>query len=276
MDCETIREQLGGYVDGELAVADRDAIAVHLGGCPACRAELESLKSLADGLSTSAEVPVPDELWPTIERRLDAEAGKGRRRTPFRIAAMIALAVGLGGSALYWVVETAGRAQAAPVNFKIILDTLPLDAEEAFRKFLVLYNAEAIRPAEAEHVAPELIFDIPDTLPGGFHRKAVYALRFGNSPGVAARYDREGEFLITIFHATMFGEDFGTHQDYPCVIGKHCGQKVVVGDWKLVHLTDATTCHCVFSRLDEATELPAVLSSVSPNAGGEENQGHEH
>ena len=200
MDCETIREQLGAYVDGELDIADREATTAHLDGCPACRAEWESLKALADRLATTGETSVPDTLWPAIEQRLDAEPGIGsviHHRGRLRIAAMIALAIGLGGSAIYWAVESAGKAQAASVNFGIILDTLPLDAEKAFRKFLVLYNAEAIRPAEAEHVAPELDFDIPDTLPGGFHREAVYSLRFGNSAGVAARYDRAGSSVAS-------------------------------------------------------------------------------
>lgn len=275
MDCETIREQLGAYIDGELSVADRDAAEAHLAGCDACRAELESLRSLATGLATPPETAVPEDLWPAIEQRLDVETATraghgtaGRRRSPYRIAAMITLAVGLGGMALYWSVESAGKAQAAPVNFGIILDALPLDADKAFRKFLVLYQAEEIEPTRARRIAPTLNFAIPERLPGGFHRQAVYSLRFGDSPGVAVRYDRAGEFLVSIFHATMFGEDFGTHRDYPCVIGKHCGQKVEVGDWKLVHLTDATTCHCVLSRLDEAVELPAVLSSVAPSSSG--------
>ena len=48
------------------------------------------------------------------------------------------------------------------------------------------------------------------------------------------------------------------------VIGHHRGHAVKVGDWKLVHLTDPSTCHCVLSRLDEATEIPAIMSAISP------------
>lgn len=280
MNCKTIQEQLGAYVDGELRFQAHEIVRAHLTECRSCRRELESLRSLVAGLAKPPSADVPEGLWSAIEKRLDADripAGRlrtgWRNRVPLRIAAMIALVVG-GALVVVWSDRSAGTAQASPVNFAIILDALPLDAEKAFRKFLLLYKAEEIRPSKANQLAPELSFAIPKTLPGGFHRQAAYALRFGDSTGIAARYDRRGEFLVTIFHATVFGEDFGTHRNYPCVIGKHCGQKVEVGEWKLMHMTDPTTCHCVLSRLDEATELPGVLSAVAPGSNGITNHDH--
>ncbi len=281
MSCETTREQLGAYVDGELVPKQRDALVTHVAACRSCRRELEALQSLAVDLAKPPATDVPENLWAAIEKRLDAEQAPTRpgraawrSRVPLRAAAMIALVVGVGALAVVWSDRSGSEAQASPINFGIILDTLPLDAEEAFRKFLVLYEAEEIRPSEAKRLAPKLNFDMPETLPGGFRRKAAYALRFGNAAGVAARYDRPGEFLVAIFHATVFEEDFGTHEDYPCVVGEHCGQKVEVGEWKLVHVTDPTTCHCVLSRLDEATELPGVLSAVAPGSNGSTQHDH--
>ncbi len=32
----------------------------------------------------------------------------------------------------------------------------------------------------------------------------------------------------------------------------------------LVHLTDRATGHCVLSRLDETTEIPAIMIAISP------------
>jgi len=64
-----------------------------------------------------------------------------------------------------------------------------------------------------------------------------WRLLFGAHPGVAATYDRDGEFLGTVLHAAVQQEDFGTHRDYECVVGKHRGHKVEVGEWMLVHLT---------------------------------------
>ena len=281
MNCENIENHLGAYVDGELESQAQVRVEAHFAECRSCRGELETLQSLAAGLAEPPTVDVPENLWAAIEKRLDAEhvpAGPvhttWRSRIPIRTAAMIALVFGVGALVTIWSERSVSKAQASPVNFGIILDTLPLDAEKAFRKFLVLYQAEEIRPSEAKRHAPKLNFEIPETLTGGFRCRAVYTLRFGDSPGVAARYDRPGEFLVTIFHPSVFEEDFGTHRDYPCVIGKHRGRKVEVGDWKLVHVTDPTTCHCVLSRLNEVTELPAVLSSVAPGSSG--NMRHDH
>ena len=71
---------------------------------------------------------------------------------------------------------------------------------------------------------------------------------------------------MLLFHRPVQKEDYGTHKDHACVVGKHRGHKVEVGQWRLVHLTDPTTCHCVLSRLDEQTELPAVMAAVAPDS----------
>ncbi len=44
---------LGAYLDGELASGLREQIETHLGACPACQAELESLDQLSTLLQTS-------------------------------------------------------------------------------------------------------------------------------------------------------------------------------------------------------------------------------
>jgi len=44
--CETTRDNLSAYRDGELAVADHVDIVQHLRDCPACRVELEELTDL--------------------------------------------------------------------------------------------------------------------------------------------------------------------------------------------------------------------------------------
>jgi hypothetical protein len=173
----------------------------------------------------------------------------------------VVLAVGLGTFGRLW---TGSTARASTVDFSVLLDALPLNAQKAFSKFLMLYDARQASPTEAKRYAPDLNFDIPEELPGGFRLQAVYVLRFGELAGVAAAYDRDGEFLGTVFHRPVNKENFGPHRDYPCVVGRHEGHKVSVGEWKLVHLMDPTTCHCVLTRLDEQTELPAVMAAVAP------------
>jgi hypothetical protein len=61
---------------------------------------------------------------------------------------------------------------------------------------------------------------------------------------------------------------------------------VKVGEWRLVHLTDRTKCHCsgachcvltcqcVLSKLNEDTELPNVLAAVTPDSSATREESH--
>ena len=278
MICEEATEQLGPFLDGELPSAARDDLEAHLVTCSSCRAELEGLREMTADMARPPTMQVPDALWTAIEQRLDAEsptfAGAGSpprrvsavrpmwlRRAPLALAAAVVLAVGLS---VFGPLRTGSSAQASTVDFSVLLNALPLDAQKAFRKFLVLYDAREGSAIEAKRYAPDLNFDVPEVLPGGFQLQSVYLLKFGKHAGVAATYDRNGDFLGTVFHRPVNKENFGPHRDYPCVVGRHEGHKVSVGEWKLVHLTEPTTCHCVLSRLDEQTELPAIMAAVAP------------
>lgn len=288
MNCKEVTEHLGAYVDGELPSAPRDDLDAHLATCRSCRADLEALREITTELAVAAKVSVPAALWPVIERRLDRElptslrakaphrpqihglrsrdnepASRGTwlRRMPLAVAAVVVSVLGLGLLGPVW---TGSTAQASTVDFSILLDALPLDARKAFRKFLVLYNAKEASPVEARRYAPELNFAVPERLPGGFKLQAVYLLKFGRHPGVAAAYERDGDFLGTVFHRPVTKEYFGPHRDYPCVVGRHEGHKVSVGQWKLIHLMEPTTCLCVLSRLDERTELPEIMAALAP------------
>lgn len=276
MDCDGIRELLGAYVDDEVPATLRVEIESHVSVCSACRTELRDTQELAVALAQFSPVLVPPNLWSAIEQRLEPHATRGlhffsRRptRRVFGLAASIVIVVGLGVVGLPWGSDHPSEARAATVDFSILLDALQHDAVVAFEKFLVQYKANPTTLAEAKRLAPALNFDLPDTLPGGFQLQETYALRFGEDPGVAARYVREGEFLGVLFHPPILREHFGTHRDRECVVGQHRGHKVPVGEWSLVHLTDATTCHCLLSRLDERSEIPAVFAVVAPSSGGD-------
>jgi hypothetical protein len=284
--CQQIRPQLGEYLDDQLAPSERSQVQFHLDACAVCRAELKELEIPASVLG-SFTAQVPSELWPAINSRLEnrvgclpqpavvhhdsepAVAGKlhgasPARSRPVRVrswarlatAAAIIVAAGLGLSAF---VSYDRPAAASEIDFSVLLEALPSDVDEAFARFVSHNNGQRMTPEQVRQFAPTLTFDTPAQLPGGFQLKEVYALRVGDNPGVAARYERNGEFLAAIFHPPVKREDFGSHKDYECVVGKHRGHAVSVGEWKLVHLTDPTTCHCVLSRLDEHSELPAVM-----------------
>lgn len=271
MTCAEIKGNLGLYVDDEIPLIEAQRIRAHVAECDACRAEVASLRELAAAITDGPTPEVPASLWTGIDRQISKHRPVSISPRPLkrpipvmRIAAVIALVVGLGGLAMF-VRQSESTAQASTIDFGVILDALPLDPQKALSRFLTLYNAVEIAPNEARSFAPHLDFEVPAMLPGGFQRSNTYGLRFGSSPGVAARYEKSGELLVAIFHPTVHPEQFGTHKDYPCVVGDHHGHAVAVGDWRLVHVTDPVTCHCVLSRLDEI-ELSPVLKAVAPRS----------
>ncbi len=297
MCCEDYKLQLEYLLDEALSSDAHEKLSDHLKTCPACTAELDYLRELTSRIPDSSEVRVPPGLWDAIERRLDSgtddQAGQDSRTagqvgqdggqtahpvTGYRFlsptrwawAASLVFVAGLGLFSLNFIDSPA---KASTINFAVLLDALPLDAQKAFDKFLDLYDARPGSSFEAKEFAASLDFETPPTLPGGFQLESIYLLTFGDRPGVAASYKRGDEFLAAIFHTPVGVEDFGTHKDYPCAIGKHHGHKVEVGAWKMVHLTDPATCHCVLSQLDEETELPAVMSAVAPRI---QTRPHDH
>jgi hypothetical protein len=288
MDCKTARRQLGLYLDKAMALGERAAIEAHLAKCRRCADQLAQMTEMVSALVPQSGIPVPEQLWSSIENGLDQADEHRSRRLPWRIlrrppamAASIMFVVGVGVLAASWI-GGSSEAAAAPLDFSVLLDALPLDADRAFQKFLTRYGARRVSVMQAREQSAGLSFDLPESLPGGFDLKQVFVLRFGGSPGVAARYSRDGELLAAIFHPPVEREHYGTHKDNACVIGQHRGHAVAVGTWKLVHLTDPTTCHCVLSQLDEATELPAVMRLLAPGSfsgdGGHPaaNQSHDH
>lgn len=280
MTCDTVREQLGAYVDGEIAPELRAEISHHVASCPDCAGELAELRELADALSRPQAAVVPTGLWQAIEERLPAKPKRRILTFPIPrligIAAAVFILVGLGLFSLPWGGNGIQQAQAATVDFSVLLDGLRFDARAAFDKFVSLYQGRRATLPEARRHGKDLTFDLPDSLPGGFRLTAIYTLRFGNKPGVAACYQRDGQFLGALFHPPVLQEDFGTHEDRECVVGQHRGHAVEVGEWRLVHVTDPTTCHCVLSTLSESTELPPVLSALAPHSdlSGSDSHGH--
>ncbi len=297
MQCHDVQCKLGLFLDRELPPSERTEVELHCACCSACQAELAELKELADGIANLSSPSTPPFLWSSIAQRLDEQATCPDQRTvsrtarwhrqtigwrrPLSLAAMIAFALGLGWLGLSrWDTQ----ASASTVNFGVLLDHLSFDPRGAFDKFVQLYEGKPATREVARRHAAKLNFEIPNQLPGGFILDSVYILEFGRDPGVAVSYSRTGEppvgggeFLAAIFHPAVKQEDFGTRKDLPCVVGEHRGHKVEAGDWKLVHLTDPTTCHCVLSRLDEATELPPVMTALAPGGTGTPFGGqHDH
>lgn len=268
--CDEMRAMLGPYIDGEVSPEIRSAIESHVCTCTHCNCEVNRLRELGGQIEAGGSACVPPALWERIEARLPHTPAPKRESRWIRLRSVIAAAACLflavaGG----YVVFTQGlgtRAEAATVSFSALLDGLTVDAESAFRDFVQLYKGRRVTAPEARRHAAQLNFDIPATLPGGFELDQAFAITIGDAPAAAAIYRRPGEFVGTIFHRAIHPEDYGTHRDHPCVIGEHRGHRVEVGEWRLVHVTDATTCHCVLSRLGDTEELPEILRAVAPDA----------
>lgn len=282
MDCETAKHQLGLYLDRALAPEDRTSLDAHLADCGSCANELAGMTEMVSALVPGSQVQVPERIWPAIEAGLDRANREAARPFPIRLLrlrpAMAASILFVVGAGLLTASRVGGgnEAAAATLDYSVLLDALPLDANRAFQRFLTRYGAQRITPVEAKRRAGGLNFNLPEALPGGFELQEVFALRFGRHLGIAARYSRNGELLGAIFHPPVESEAFGTHRDYACVIGKHRGHQVTVGEWKLVHVTDPTTCHCILSKLDHATELPAIIQGLVPEVSPEGAGQHDH
>lgn len=98
--CREWRQSLGAYALGHLSTDERAGLEAHLDGCPDCRAEAESLKSLgrllplADPARFNHPTPKPS---PALAGRIASMIGTERRRERRRRRWQFGL--GLGGAA---------------------------------------------------------------------------------------------------------------------------------------------------------------------------------
>jgi hypothetical protein len=72
MKCESVREQLTAYLDGELTGDRGSAVRGHLRGCDACRDVATNEAALRDGLRSLPPVDPPASLWAGVQARLAA------------------------------------------------------------------------------------------------------------------------------------------------------------------------------------------------------------
>lgn len=107
MTCDQVRERLSDHLLGTLAGEESAAVASHLRGCAACRAEVTALgDGLAAFASAAHDRQPPDELAVRVGEVLDAEwrsvpPAQARRRRPSvswmaAAAAVIALVASVG------------------------------------------------------------------------------------------------------------------------------------------------------------------------------------
>ncbi|HEY5927437.1 MAG TPA: zf-HC2 domain-containing protein [Kofleriaceae bacterium] len=80
MSCESVREKLTAYLDGELEGERGSAVRGHLRGCDACRQIAADEAALRDGLRSLPPLDPPASLWAGVQSRLAAEEVKDAER----------------------------------------------------------------------------------------------------------------------------------------------------------------------------------------------------
>lgn len=105
MQCEEVREQFADYVINGLPVAICQEVALHLGSCAACRAELDELKSLWARVGNLPAIEPATDLRARFDLMMEAHREGGRLpQAPWRrpvlelvcAAALLILGVAVG------------------------------------------------------------------------------------------------------------------------------------------------------------------------------------
>jgi anti-sigma factor (TIGR02949 family) len=102
MTCETVRDMLGAYVDGELDANAEFQLRAHLAECPQCPDAYSRLRSLQQAMKTGdLYYSAPQELEARIRNSLGSARRPRTRDRPFfqnwmAIAASVLVAISLG------------------------------------------------------------------------------------------------------------------------------------------------------------------------------------
>lgn len=136
MQCQEVQELLSAYLDGMLDPSEREAAGRHLEQCPACRSELEELKTVVDLVRDLPPVDPPAGFRQELRRKLERKTGPVRKagflaeltggRWPriLAVAASFLLVVGLaadwnGVPGKYGVPDLGARVDSYTVNENI-------------------------------------------------------------------------------------------------------------------------------------------------------------
>jgi anti-sigma factor RsiW len=112
MSCRDVRRLFTARLDGRLGEAGRERLALHLAGCPGCRAELARWEAASRALRAAGPTPAPEGL---AERAFRAAIAP--RRAPaawFLLAGRRAALAGALVAAAVWIGVLADRGAPRP------------------------------------------------------------------------------------------------------------------------------------------------------------------
>ncbi len=115
--CDTTREQLQDYLDGELPQEEGAVVASHLASCQACRAEAAALGELFARLDAPAIPAAPARLKGAVMAHVARARRRRRLLQTATLAAGVLLAVGIAGMAAWQGVDDAVTAELAGWQF---------------------------------------------------------------------------------------------------------------------------------------------------------------
>jgi len=247
MNCAEIQQRLSSYFDGELPAEIHEAVRAHLERCAGCSDALVAFARLSS-MARDLPTPEPPDLWPELERQLDAEVARGpevapavepaaraapagatapKRRgrpwfawqtwagSPLRSALLVLVAVGIG----YWLVHGltgAWHHHRMATNLEEYIQTFQEDPQRAQAVLTATFPVRKIDPATAISKLPyrPAIADLPPE----YSVHAVYMVEMPCCQCLQAICQRSDGTVLTIFEheekqALGFGKCMCTETD---------------------------------------------------------------
>jgi anti-sigma factor RsiW len=119
MHCERSRDLIGPYLDGELSLAERHAVAAHLATCTSCSSLAADVRTLSSAIAAAGRELPPAGFSARVRARLQEEDVQPLHTGPVPLAARAAAIVRqaalasaaclLAALATWWVVSTAAQ-----------------------------------------------------------------------------------------------------------------------------------------------------------------------
>jgi Putative zinc-finger len=143
-NCREWRESLGAYALGQLSADERAGLEAHLEGCPECRAELDSLTSvakllpLADPKRLGTVPSLPRGLGDRVMATIAGERRSRRRRRRLRGGLALSGATAVVAAAVLAIFVLGGEGEEAPsthVSFRSLPGKLEIGARLEPRPF---------------------------------------------------------------------------------------------------------------------------------------------
>jgi hypothetical protein len=149
VNCAATSTYLDDYLDGALAVPERQAFGAHVAACASCRDKLAAARALQLALAAFAPAPPRD----GFEARVLERAAAGRRARAPRLVAFAFVAA--FAASILTVIYTGLLVQAPRTELAAGLPTVAMVVEEAREVNLVFASSAAVDDVSLLIVLPE-------------------------------------------------------------------------------------------------------------------------